>query len=166
MEPSPLLFTPDRRFQTPTGCGIRGFGRSSDPNRSQQSRPRICRFSPKANHLHLEEQLFSMAGSFGYVVPKVLGRKGHGKRVDVRSTVYVLIWLFANAEIYRVLSAITYVLLRGYTPFTSEDLKELARETMAIENEFHDRYWKSVSQEDATTLAQPSLLLICWPQNI
>ena len=53
--------------------------------------------------------------------------------------------------VYRAFSVITYVLLCGYAPFRSEDPKELVRETMAAKIEFHDRYWKNVSQEGATT---------------
>ena len=33
-----------------------------------------------------EEQLTSLAGSFGYVAPEVLNNKGHGKAVDMWST--------------------------------------------------------------------------------
>lgn len=43
-----------------------------------------------AKHLHSsEEQLMSLAGSFGYVAPEVLNKKGHGKAVDLWSTGYV-----------------------------------------------------------------------------
>ena len=43
-----------------------------------------------AKHLHTpEEQLHSLAGSFGYVAPEVLNKKGHGKAVDIWSTGYV-----------------------------------------------------------------------------
>ncbi|CDO71246.1 hypothetical protein BN946_scf184908.g3 [Trametes cinnabarina] len=39
-----------------------------------------------AKHLHTpEEQLFSLAGSFGYVAPEVPNKKGHGKAVDIWS---------------------------------------------------------------------------------
>ncbi|KAF9643650.1 Pkinase-domain-containing protein, partial [Thelephora ganbajun] len=84
-----------------------------------------------AKHLHSsDEQLHSVAGSFGYVAPEVLSRKGHGKPVDIWST-----------------GVITYVLLCGYAPFRSADPKELVRETMAAKIEFHNRYWRNVSQE-------------------
>ncbi|TCD68607.1 hypothetical protein EIP91_010398 [Steccherinum ochraceum] len=84
-----------------------------------------------AKHLHSpEEQLHSLAGSFGYVAPEVLNKAGHGKAVDIWST-----------------GIITYVLLCGYSPFRSEDVKELIRETTAANIEFHERYWKNVSAE-------------------
>ncbi|KAI0809230.1 kinase-like domain-containing protein [Irpex lacteus] len=84
-----------------------------------------------AKHLHNpEEQLHSLAGSFGYVAPEVLNKSGHGKAVDMWST-----------------GIITYVLLSGYSPFRSDDVKELIRETTAAKIEFHERYWKNISQE-------------------
>ncbi|KAI0319890.1 kinase-like domain-containing protein [Amylostereum chailletii] len=87
-----------------------------------------------AKHLHSsEEQLTSLAGSFGYVAPEVLNKQGHGKAVDLWST-----------------GIITYVLLCGYSPFRSEDVKELIRETTEAKIEFHDRYWKNVSSEAKT----------------
>jgi serine/threonine protein kinase len=42
---------------------------------------------------------------------------------------------------------ITYVLLCGYSPFRSEDTKELVRETKEAKFEFHKRYWHSVSEQ-------------------
>jgi calcium/calmodulin-dependent protein kinase I len=84
-----------------------------------------------AKHLHSpDEQLRSLAGSFGYVAPEVLLKQGHGKPVDIWST-----------------GVIAYVLLCGYTPFRSDDLKVLVNETAAAKIEFHDRYWKNVSAE-------------------
>ncbi|KAA1476373.1 Pkinase-domain-containing protein [Dentipellis sp. KUC8613] len=84
-----------------------------------------------AKHLHSsEEQLMSLAGSFGYVAPEVLNQKGHGKAVDLWST-----------------GIITYVILCGYSPFRSDDVKELVRETTAAKIEFHERYWKNVSDD-------------------
>ena len=44
---------------------------------------------------------------------------------------------------------ITYVLLCGYSPFRSDDVKELIRETTEAKIEFHERYWKNISQEGA-----------------
>ncbi|KAF8510822.1 Pkinase-domain-containing protein [Hysterangium stoloniferum] len=84
-----------------------------------------------AKHLHSpDEQLHSLAGSFGYVAPEVLNKVGHGKPVDMWST-----------------GIITYVLLCGYPPFRSTDIKEITRETTAARIEFHDRYWSNVSVE-------------------
>lgn len=84
-----------------------------------------------AKHLHSsEEQLTSLAGSFGYVAPEVLHHKGHGKPVDL--------W---------AIGIITYVLLCGYSPFRSDDLKELVRQTTEAKITFHDRYWNNVSEE-------------------
>lgn len=65
---------------------------------------------------------------------------------------------FLRSDADRSFSVITYVLLCGYAPFRSEDPKELIRETMAAKIEFHDRYWKSVSKEGATTLPATSLI--------
>jgi calcium/calmodulin-dependent protein kinase I len=56
---------------------------------------------------------------------------------------------------YRI---ITYVLLCGYSPFRSEDNKELIRETTQAKIEFHERYWKNVSpqaKEFIKTLLNP-----------
>ena len=37
-----------------------------------------------AKHLHSpDEQLYSLAGSLGYVAPEVLKNSGHGKPVDI-----------------------------------------------------------------------------------
>ncbi|KAI5119215.1 hypothetical protein M0805_007726 [Coniferiporia weirii] len=88
-----------------------------------------------AKHLHSpDEQLFSVAGSFGYVAPEVLTSSGHSKKVDIWST-----------------GIIMYVLLCGYSPFRSEDPAELIRETSECKITFHDRYWKNIS-EDAKQL--------------
>ena len=45
---------------------------------------------------------------------------------------------------------ISYVLLCGYSPFRSEDTKELIRETTEAKIEFHERDWKNVSNKAKT----------------
>jgi calcium/calmodulin-dependent protein kinase I len=42
---------------------------------------------------------------------------------------------------------IAYVLLCGYTPFRADDMKEVIRQTTEARVDFHDRYWKNVSDE-------------------
>ncbi|KAG1898682.1 kinase-like domain-containing protein [Suillus fuscotomentosus] len=87
-----------------------------------------------AKHLHSpEEQLHSLAGSFGYVAPEVLNKQGHGKAVDIWST-----------------GVIAYVLLCGYSPFRGDDTNEMIRETTEAKIEFHERYWSKVSDEAKT----------------
>ncbi|KAG6879190.1 hypothetical protein C0992_004493 [Termitomyces sp. T32_za158] len=84
-----------------------------------------------AKHLHSsDEQLHHLAGSLGYVAPEVLNMEGHGKPVDVWST-----------------GIITYVLLCGYTPFRSDDVKVLKRESTEANIEFQERYWKNISEQ-------------------
>lgn len=38
-------------------------------------------------------------------------------------------------------------MLCGYSPFRSDDMKELIRETTEAKIEFHERYWSNVSAE-------------------
>jgi calcium/calmodulin-dependent protein kinase I len=84
-----------------------------------------------AKHLDTpEEQLHTLAGSIGYVAPEVLLNEGHGKKVDIWS-----------------IGIIAYVLLCGYSPFRSDEVKVLIRETTEAKIEFHERYWKNVSVE-------------------
>lgn len=84
-----------------------------------------------AKHLESpDEQLKTMAGSFGYAAPEVMMKKGHGKPVDMWS-----------------LGVITYTLLCGYSPFRSESLSDLIEETRHGRVVFHERYWKDVSQQ-------------------
>ncbi|KAG9093987.1 hypothetical protein FRC06_011284 [Ceratobasidium sp. 370] len=83
-----------------------------------------------AKHLHSpEEQLQSVAGSFGYVAPEVLTGQGHGKPVDIWS-----------------IGIITYVLLCGYSPFRATTQPELIEETMRARIEFHHSFWSHISQ--------------------
>ncbi|THU79251.1 Pkinase-domain-containing protein [Dendrothele bispora CBS 962.96] len=90
----------------------------------------IADFGIAKHLLSPEEQLHSLAGSIGYVAPEVLTNEGHGKAVDMWST-----------------GIITYVLLCGYSPFRSEDVKTLIKETTEAKIEFHERYWKNVGSE-------------------
>jgi calcium/calmodulin-dependent protein kinase I len=80
-----------------------------------------------------DEVLHSLAGSLGYVAPEVLNKEGHGKPVDI--------W---------AIGVITYVLLCGYSPFRSPDAATLLKETTEGKVEFHERYWKNVSEEAKT----------------
>ena len=108
-----------------------------------------------AKHLHSpEEQLHSLAGSFGYVAPEVLNNKGHGKAVDIWSTGCVAARLpTASCLTGPPRRIITYVMLCGYSPFRSDDMKELIRETTAAKIEFHARYWSNVSDEGRIKLS-------------
>ncbi|PWN25928.1 Pkinase-domain-containing protein [Jaminaea rosea] len=84
-----------------------------------------------AQHLETEDELLTnVCGSYGYAAPEILAKKGHGKPVDVWS-----------------LGVITYTMLCGYTPFRSDDPAKLAAETQRGRIDFHDRYWKNISQE-------------------
>jgi len=42
---------------------------------------------------------------------------------------------------------ITYMLLCRYTPFRADDMKEVIRQTTEARVDFHDRYWKNVSDK-------------------
>lgn len=77
-----------------------------------------------------DEQLTTMAGSFGYAAPEVMLKRGHGKPVDMWS-----------------MGVITYTLLCGYSPFRSESLADLIEECKNGRVVFHERYWKEVSKD-------------------
>jgi calcium/calmodulin-dependent protein kinase I len=78
-----------------------------------------------------EEQLTTMAGSFGYAAPEVLKAIGHGKPCDIWS-----------------LGVITYTILSGYSPFRSENVPDFLEEvSVNYKIVFHDRYWKDVSPD-------------------
>ena len=87
-------------------------------------------FSSAKHLVTPDEILHSLAGSLGYVAPEVLNKEGHGKPVDI--------W---------AIGIITYVLLCGYSPFRSPDAATLLKETTEGKVEFHERYWKNVSDE-------------------
>lgn len=75
-----------------------------------------------------DEEITSMAGSFGYAAPEVLLGKPHGIKVDLWS-----------------IGIITYTLLCGYSPFRSDNKNELIQETTKGRVVFHERFWKHVS---------------------
>ncbi|KAI8327911.1 kinase-like domain-containing protein [Chlamydoabsidia padenii] len=74
--------------------------------------------------------LDTVCGSPGYVAPEVLLRKPYGAPVDM--------W---------AIGVITYTLLCGYQPFQAEDQVELTDEITHARFEFHERYWRNVSQD-------------------
>lgn len=103
-----------------------------------------------AKHLDSsDDQLTSFAGSIGYVAPEILTRKGHGKPVDLWSIGYCSFFAFSDSRgmLITCRRIITYVLLCGYNPFRSEDMKELVRMTTEAKVNFHDQYWKNVSDD-------------------
>lgn len=83
-----------------------------------------------ARFLEDDEEITSMAGSFGYAAPEILLGKPHGFKVDLWS-----------------IGIICYTLLCGYSPFRSDDKQQLIRETTKGRVVFHERFWKHVSEE-------------------
>ncbi|ORY94682.1 kinase-like domain-containing protein [Syncephalastrum racemosum] len=74
--------------------------------------------------------LDTICGSPLYVAPEVLLRRGYGSPVDM--------W---------AVGVITYMLLCGYQPFQAEDQAELMSEITEARFEFHERYWRNISQD-------------------
>lgn len=56
----------------------------------------------------------------------------------------MIMHMFCFLKLIRIIS---YVMLCGYPPFRSEDEKELTRLTVEARIEFHEKYWKNVSEE-------------------
>tara|TARA_R110002050_G_scaffold212042_2_gene348080 strand:+ start:1719 stop:3401 length:1683 start_codon:yes stop_codon:yes gene_type:complete len=67
-------------------------------------------------------------GSPGYVAPEVLTDDLYGREVDMWSV-----------------GVIAYVLLSGFPPFYSENIKELFQQIMIAKYDFPPQYWDSVS---------------------
>ena len=67
-------------------------------------------------------------GSPGYVAPEVLTDDMYGREVDMWSV-----------------GVIAYVLLSGFPPFYSENIKELFQQIMIAKYDFPPQYWDSVS---------------------
>ena len=68
-------------------------------------------------------------GSPGYVAPEVLTDDLYGREVDMWSV-----------------GVITYVLLSGFPPFYSENIKELFQQIMIAKYDFPVQYWSTVSE--------------------
>ncbi|KAI9494957.1 kinase-like domain-containing protein [Zychaea mexicana] len=77
-----------------------------------------------------ETTLETVCGSPGYVAPEVLRRQPYGAPIDI--------W---------AVGVITYTLLSGYSPFVAEDQLGLINEIINVRYEFHDRYWRNISQD-------------------
>ncbi|KAJ1496768.1 hypothetical protein HMI56_005997 [Coelomomyces lativittatus] len=78
-----------------------------------------------------DEVLFTVCGSPGYCAPEILLSKGHGKACDMWS-----------------IGVITYTILCGYSPFGPIDNpRTLMKRMMSGNLEFHERYWKHVSND-------------------
>lgn len=89
----------------------------------------ICDFGIAKLVEDSEETLQTVCGSLSYVAPEVLSRKGYGKPVDIWGV-----------------GVIAYTLLCGYQPFISDNQNELLYAIMNARFEFHERYWKNVSE--------------------
>ncbi|EIE85865.1 hypothetical protein RO3G_10575 [Rhizopus delemar RA 99-880] len=100
----------------------------------------ICDFGI-AKHNSETSALETVCGSPGYVAPEVLTRKGYGTPIDM--------W---------AVGVITYTLLCGYQPFQAEDQVELIDEITHARYDFHERYWRNIS-EDAKDFIRKLLTL-------
>ncbi|KAI8985294.1 kinase-like domain-containing protein [Pilobolus umbonatus] len=85
--------------------------------------------------------LETICGSPGYVAPEVIKHQPYGPAIDM--------W---------AVGVITFVLLCGYQPFQAEDQVELMDLITHARYDFHDRYWKNIS-EDAKSFIRSLLVL-------
>ncbi|KAI7858298.1 kinase-like domain-containing protein [Circinella umbellata] len=90
----------------------------------------ICDFGIAKENDDIGSGLDTVCGSPLYVAPEVLLRKGYGSPVDM--------W---------AVGVITYMLLCGYQPFQADDQVELMAEITEAKFEFHERYWRNISQD-------------------
>ncbi|KAI9315893.1 kinase-like domain-containing protein [Dichotomocladium elegans] len=99
--------------------------KSSDPDADLV----ICDFgiAKETSDLSILE---TVCGSPLYVAPEVLKREGYGSPVDM--------W---------AVGVITYMLLCGYQPFQSEDQSELMDQIINAKYQFHERYWRHISED-------------------
>lgn len=68
-----------------------------------------------------------------------------------------------NQPITHFYRIITYVLLCGYSPFRSENNRDLVQETINARIEFHDRYWKNISDAGKRIYFPSRSLLTTFP---
>ncbi|KAH8547552.1 kinase-like domain-containing protein [Umbelopsis sp. PMI_123] len=97
----------------------------------------ICDFGIAKTMDDASAVMTTVCGSPGYVAPEVLLRQGYGKPVDI--------W---------AMGVITYTLLCGYQPFQGDDQAELLNQITSAHVEFHDRYWRNISQEAKTFIRE------------
>jgi len=90
----------------------------------------ICDFGIARLTVDDNQVLTTVCGSPGYVAPEIMTHKGYGKPVDLWS-----------------IGVITYTILCGYQPFHAEDRAELLEEIKGAKFEFHERYWRGISEE-------------------
>ncbi|KAG0749062.1 hypothetical protein G6F57_005657 [Rhizopus arrhizus] len=95
----------------------------------------ICDFGIAKSKSTNNASLDNICGSPGYVAPEVLSQKDYGTPIDM--------WAVG---------------LCGYMPFRSEDEVELIYEIQHARYDFHERYWKNIS-EDAKDFIRKILIL-------
>ncbi|KAF7727241.1 hypothetical protein EC973_007854 [Apophysomyces ossiformis] len=93
-------------------------------NRESDADLVICDFGIAKMSNDSEADLDTICGSPAYVAPEVILRKSYGAAVDM--------WAVG---------------LCGYQPFQAEDQVELFDEITHARFEFHDRYWRNISQD-------------------
>lgn len=76
------------------------------------------------------ELMSSLAGSFAYAAPEVLGDSRYGAEVDIWS-----------------IGVVAYVLIAGYTPFKGNTPKELRMDQLQHAAGFDEKYWGKVSPQ-------------------
>jgi len=72
--------------------------------------------------------LATRCGTPAFVAPEICSNFRYGNKVDVWSCGVIL-----------------YLLLGGYTPFQSKDMKQLFRKIRAADYAFHEKYWDPIS---------------------
>ncbi|PTB61873.1 Calcium/calmodulin dependent protein kinase [Trichoderma citrinoviride] len=84
-----------------------------------------------------EEVCTDLLGTFGYAAPEVMTKEGHGLPADVWS-----------------IGVVAYVLLCGYFPFRSTNMKDLYKECTQTGVVFHQGYWNDVSSDAKDFISQ------------